>query len=188
VVSIPRTVFAYHGCDEAAAERILLGEKFKSSENNYDWLGSGIYLWEYGPNRALRWAENQRRRGRIKSPAVVGAIVALERCFDLLDTRFTTDLGLAFESWRAILEEQGVELPENTGPERRLRKRDCALMNWYLARLEVQGKGYDTVRGAFLEGPPAFPGSDILRESHVQLCVRNPACILGVFRPRMEEP
>ena len=187
-MSIPRTVFAYHGCDEAAAERILLGEKFKRSENTYDWLGSGVYFWEYGPNRALRWAENQKRRGKIKNPAVVGAIIGIHRCFDLLDTRYTTDLGLGFELWRSILEEQGTEPPENTGPEKRLRRRDCALINWYLTRLEGKGNGYDTVRGAFLEGTPAFPGSEILRESHVQIAVRNPACIIGVFRPRMDEP
>ncbi len=184
-MSIPRTVFAYHGCDVAAAERVLLGEKFKRSENSYDWLGAGIYFWEYGPNRAFRWAENQKRRGKIKHPAVVGAIIALDRCFDLLDTKFTADLGSAFEVWRSTLDEQGTQLPENTGPEKRLRRRDCALINWYLGELERQGDGYDTVRGAFPEGTPAFPGSEILRESHVQITVRNPACILGVFRPTM---
>ncbi len=186
-MSIPRTVFAYHGCDETAAERLLFGEKFKHSENSYDWLGSGIYFWEYGPNRALRWAENQKRRGKIKNPAVVGAIIALDRCFDLLDTKFTADLGSAFEVWRTILEKQGAEPPENTGPEKRLRRRDCAMINWYLGELERQGDGYATIRGAFLEGAPAFPGSEILLESHIQITVRNPACIIGVFRPRMGE-
>jgi hypothetical protein len=41
------------------------------------------------------------------------------------------------------------------------------------------------VRGGFLEGEPVFPGSGILRESHIQISVRNPTCVLGVFRPRV---
>ena len=45
------------------------------------------------------------------------------------------------------------------------------------------GTGYDTVRGAFLEGKPAYPGAGFSREGHIQIAVRNSACILGVFRP-----
>lgn len=43
-----RTVIAYHGCDVETAERLLSGEPFKPSQNDYDWLGEGIYFWEYG--------------------------------------------------------------------------------------------------------------------------------------------
>jgi hypothetical protein len=39
------------------------------------------------------------------------------------------------------------------------------------------------VRCPFLEGEPAFPGSGISGESHVPIAVRDPTCILGVFRP-----
>ncbi len=42
-----RTVLAYHGCDAAVAERLLRGEPFRKSENDYDWLGAGVYFWEY---------------------------------------------------------------------------------------------------------------------------------------------
>lgn len=37
-----RTVIAYHGCDPGTAERLLHGEPFKKSQNDYDWLGSGL--------------------------------------------------------------------------------------------------------------------------------------------------
>lgn len=65
------------------------------------------------------------------------------------------------------------------------RSGDCAVMNSYLKAIEAEGIKYDSVRCGFVEGPPAFPGSRIRRESHVQICIRNPSCILGVFRPMM---
>lgn len=57
-----RTVLAYHGCDAETAEHLLAGDPFKPSVNDFDWLGQGIYFWEHGPDRALRFAEDQQRR------------------------------------------------------------------------------------------------------------------------------
>jgi hypothetical protein len=39
-------VLGYHGCDKKVGERVLAGERLKPSENEYDWLGHGIYFWE----------------------------------------------------------------------------------------------------------------------------------------------
>lgn len=50
-------------------------------------------------------------------------------------------------------------------------------------RIGGVGFRFRTVRCPFLEGESAFPGSRILKESHVQIAVRDTACILGVFRP-----
>ena len=52
-VEYNRTIIAYHGCDTATAEQLLAGGSFQKSENKYDWLGEGIYFWEFGPDRAL---------------------------------------------------------------------------------------------------------------------------------------
>lgn len=78
-------------------------------------------------------------------------------------------------------------MPENRGKtdERLLRHRDCAVLNFYLDVLKEDGDAYDTVRCGFVEGPPAFEGSGISHRSHVQIAVRNPACVVGVFRPTM---
>ena len=47
-------VLGYHGCDREVGERILGGGgHLQSSENDYDWLGSGIYFWGDNPSRAL---------------------------------------------------------------------------------------------------------------------------------------
>jgi len=39
-----RTVIAYHGCDAETAERLLAGDSFKPSVNDFDWLGQGDLL------------------------------------------------------------------------------------------------------------------------------------------------
>jgi len=181
-----RTIIAYHGCDAEVATRLLAGEPFKKSQNDYDWLGAGIYFWEYGADRARRFAYDQRRRGKVTVPTVVGALIQLGRCFDLMDTRFTSELPIAFlrfKTWQSL---RGLPVPRNLGatPDKLLRRRDCAVLNCYLRELEDDGvASYDTVRCCFTEGAPAFEGSGIQQESHVQIAVRNPACVMGVFRP-----
>jgi hypothetical protein len=60
------------------------------------------------------------------------------------------------------------------------------VINYCLEDLADEGIVYETVRGAFLEGAPAYPGAGFARESHIQIAVRNPSCILGVFRPNIE--
>jgi hypothetical protein len=178
-------VLAYHGCDAAVAERLLAGEPFRRSENNYDWLGSGVYFWEYGVDRAAQFAGDQRRRGKVAQPAVVGAVVQLGHCFDLLDTRATRDLADGYHDYCSMLTQNGAMLPRNTGktPDRELRRLDCSILNHWLRMLDSIGTVFDTVRCGFVEGAPVFPDSGIAQKSHIQITVRNPACILGVFRP-----
>ena len=180
-----RTVIGYHGCDAETAEQVLRGEGFRASVNAYDWLGHGVYFWEYGADRAWRFALEQRRRGRVRRPAVVGAVLQLGRCFDLLDTRFTAELAASFPAFQALYVREGLVMPVNRGstPDKKLRLLDCAVLNWFLRRGESRGAPYDSVRGGFTEGEPVYFGAGIQRESHIQLAIRNPACILGVFRP-----
>jgi hypothetical protein len=183
-----RVVLAYHGCDMAVADRLLTGEPFRRSENDYDWLGAGVYFWEYGADRALRFACDQQRRGKVTEPTVVGALVQLGNCFDLMDTAYTEDLVSAFREYRSFAAQRGLMLPRNAGstPDKKLRRLDCSVLNFYLESVEVHGMSFDTVRGGFVEGERAFPGSGIFQESHIQIAVRNPACILGVFRPTVQ--
>jgi hypothetical protein len=180
-----RVVLAYHGCDVSVAERLLAGQPFRKSENDYDWLGAGVYFWEYGADRALRFAEDQQHRGKISEPAIVGALVQLRHCFDLMDTKYTRELAEAYSRFCSVALEPGTTLPRNAGstPDKKLRRLDCSVLNTYLEWQLRCGRAFDTVRGGFVEGDRAFPGSGIFRESHIQIAVRNPACILGVFRP-----
>ncbi|HAV14656.1 MAG TPA: hypothetical protein DCX06_14360 [Opitutae bacterium] len=57
-----RQVIAYHGCDQSTVDQIIGGgDTLKPSEKNHDWLGKGIYFWEYGPERALDWQSKEKR-------------------------------------------------------------------------------------------------------------------------------
>jgi alkylation response protein AidB-like acyl-CoA dehydrogenase len=179
--SYQRLIIGYHGCDAVVADRVLRsGEGLLPSENEYDWLGKGIYFWEHGPERAWEWAKEHH-----SSPAVVGALIHLGTCFDLLDSRNTAILGEAFVDYQREMKLMGVRIPKNRGgPDRLRRDRDCALLNWLLKSLARRGLAvFQTVRGTFQEGGEAFPGSGIHAKSHIQVAVRDPACIIGYFRP-----
>ena len=42
---------------------------------------------------------------------------------------------------------------------------------------------YDTIRGAFPEGDPIYPGTEITEKNHIQISVKNVNCIKGYFLP-----
>lgn len=50
------------------------------------------------------------------------------------------------------------------------------------ARLESGQQPFDTVRAVFTEGEPLYPTAGFRRKTHIQICVRNPKNIKGVFR------
>jgi hypothetical protein len=187
-----RLIIAYHGCDARVATRVLAGNgTLSSSENNYDWLGRGIYFWEQGPQRAYDWAVELSRREtrKVRTPAVIGAYINLGQCFDLLDTANTEMLGRMYWQFRQTLREQRVRMPKNEtvpggrGRDKLLRYLDCAVINWSLDRLAQAHSEYQTVRGVFIEGRPAYPGAQIRLKNHIQVAVRKAECIIGFFRP-----
>ncbi len=187
-----RSVIGYHGCDQTVVRDVLLrGKQLKQSENDYDWLGRGIYFWEHGPRRAYEWAQRSRR---VKKPAVIGAIINLGNCFDLLDTAHTRLLAELFPLYRQACEITGTALPENRpaagedSDDRILRHLDCAVINWCLDFLEREEKQhYHTVRCVFTEGTPVFEDSKILAKSHVQIAVRDDTAIVGYFKPQIDK-
>ena len=86
--SQPSFVLGFHGCDQAAAENVLDSNlNLRKSENSYDWLGHGIYFWENDPDRALLFAEEncQRTTSNVTDPAVIGAVIDLGCCLNLLE-------------------------------------------------------------------------------------------------------
>jgi hypothetical protein len=188
-----RTVLGYHGCDRASAERVLLGRlKLTPSSNDHDWLGHGVYFWEYGPKRALQWAHQVAARWskRIREPVVIGAVIHLGHCFDLLDVRNTDHLARLYPLFEEDLRRAGQPIPRNEHPpgggqDFVMRRLDCAMLNWVVPVLEREsGRIFQTIRGVFQEGEPAFPGSQIRRRSHIQIAVRDPECVVGYFHPQ----
>jgi len=190
-----RLVVAYHGTERSIARRVLLGEaELVPSANDYDWLGHGVYFWEHGLARALDFAEAKRRRGVYEDPFVIGAYLHLGRCLDLTDVWATRHLADSYRQLRRAFARVGKPLPVNSRRVARtgdvlFRRLDCAVINNCVDAFNAEERwlgrprGFDTVRGVFEEGDAAFPGAATRVKSHVQIAVRNPACILGVFRP-----
>lgn len=178
-------ILGYHGCDQKVAERLLSGVDFRPSQNDYDWLGPGIYFWEANPVRGLEFAEELKRLKRgagIQTPAVVGAVIELGLCLDLTTSAGVQHVRSAHQRLVQIASAAGYALPKNS-PDRLKRDLDCAVIRVLHDIRDRAGEvPIDTVRGVFLEGPPVFDGSGLYAKTHIQVCVRNPECIKGVFR------
>jgi len=183
-----RVILGYHGCDANFARSIFDGtraiDEWRPSENSYDWLGHGIYFWEHSPWRALRWAEDRYRKDGLQA-AVIGAVIQLGRCFDLLNEEITGLLSATYAELAEGYSIRGEPLPLNVGPEGKMRVLDCLVINDCLDRLKSSDIEYDTVRGAFREGAEVYPGAGFARETHIQVAVRKTDCILGIFRPNL---
>jgi hypothetical protein len=182
-------ILGYHGCDRRVAEDLLLNKPFEPSENDYDWLGSGIYFWETNPSRGLAWAEELQRHRKgtsdqIKDPYVVGAVIELGYCLDLLSFTGIELVKAGHWNFSLKIKEAGIEKPTNQGgKDLFLRHLDCAVINYIHNVNKNRGRqAFDTVRGVFLEGQPIYETSGFHEKTHIQICVRNPRNIKGVFR------
>jgi hypothetical protein len=177
-------VLGYHGCDKAVGERILTGEPFKQSNNDYDWLGPGIYFWEANPLRGLDFAREARKRrtSNIKQPFVIGAVISLGLCLDLTTTAGIEQVRTAHRDLAGLAAASRVELPQNA-PDGLQRQLDCAVIQMvHTIRRDRKDQPVDTVKGVFVEGPPIYEGSGFFERTHIQIAVRNRECIKGVFR------
>lgn len=161
------------------------------SRNPYDWLRHGIYFWEHGPARAMQFAANEAKRSasKVKTPSALGAYIYLGNCFDLLDISFTSILETVYPAFVADLESRGEPIPRNSKPRadgtKLFHALDRAVIEFAIKFSEEEdGRKFDTVRGAFWEGCPVFPDSEIQKQSHIQIAIRNPECVLGYFRPK----
>ena len=180
----------FHGCDAAVGEAVLESDNLhlSPSENVYDWLGSGIYFWEGNPRRAYEFALERARgglnsRGDIAKPFVIGAILNLQRNLNLADSAALAQVRDVYDELTITAQESGQPLPQN-GAGLRARKLDCFVFNsLHRWRESVGLPPYDSVRGLFWEGGELYPGAGMREADHVQICVRNSACILGYFRP-----
>jgi hypothetical protein len=73
-------------------------------------------------------------------------------------------------------------MPTNSS-DRLRRNLDCAVVQRVHAISEAARlPSFDTVRGVFTEGGPAYDGAGFDEKTHIQIAVRNPDCIKGIFR------
>jgi len=186
-------VLGYHGCDQEVGEAVLSGKRvLRASDNDWDWLGTGIYLWENSAKRASDWAiyahENPRVvRSKIKEPFVIGAIVDLGNCLDLLEAASIRVVEESYHELRQIFEAAESPMPVNSGtpPDRVMRRLDCAVINYVHDTRERGGEpAFDSVRAVFVEGERLYEKAGFHSRSHIQLCIRSEAQIIGYFRVR----
>ena len=180
-----RFVLGYHGCDRSIVNDILIGKSSLSeSRNDYDWLGNGIYFWEDSYQRAYQWACESKR---VRHPAVVGAVINLGHCLNLLDVEHLETIRIAYHTLAQTSAQAGIDMPANRGGTFKDRKLDCAVIETlHRMREEEHLAPYQTVRGFFVEGEPLYEGAGLRHQDHIQLCVRDTAGIVGFFLPRFK--
>ena len=150
-------VLGFHGCSAEVGERCLLGEPLVGSDQEYDWLGPGIYFWESDPLRAWEWADEKVNRGKFDNPFVIGAVVDLGNCLDLMSRENLVILKKSYESMLVASQNNNnpIVLPQNRKAGKRdkaklLRFLDCAVIKHLHEILEFENEeGFDTVRGLF---------------------------------------
>ncbi len=174
-------VLGFHGCDAETATEVASGRtQLEPSDNDYDWLGPGIYFWLGSYNRALDWAVFKKSRGEIDTPDVVGAVIDLGNCLNLLNLDSAAELAAYYQHFSELCRISNSDVPINDEKFRRL---DCAVIAaLHFAKRRAGERRYDTVIGAFEEGAPAYSGSRIRMKSHVQIAVLNPDCVTAAFR------
>jgi hypothetical protein len=185
----PNLYIGFYGCDKVRGMDLLeKPNKVLVSTHDYEWLGHGFYIWENNMDRALDWA--REHHPRFNDPFVIGVVYTLGNCLDLTDKHFIELLKEDYALFSRDLDLADQPLPQNTdlkhnpNPSGILRKLDCALIQHLHAVNENPDKLYDSVRGAFTEGEPAYPGTQICEKNHIQVCIRNVNCIKGFFLPR----
>lgn len=184
----PFQVIGFHSCDREVGIRILNGEEhLKPSDNPWDWLGNGIYFWDQDPERGLQYAEEsatgkQFNKKPIKIPFVLGAIIELGNCLNLVESSSLNILRTAYKGLKLMCSETNTPLPQNKENNRAL---DCAVIK-YIHQIN-QEKGlpaYTTIRSAFNEGEKVYPGTSFTARNHIQICVIDPDAIKGYFLPQ----
>jgi len=199
----PNLYIGFHGCDESTMKNLVsMPDDVVKSNEKYDWLGNGFYVWENNYQRALEWASEKYGRSKIKTPSVVGVVYQLDYCLDLTDTECIQIISKYYNLMKEDLQIAGKVLPQNIdlvkdkNHDLILRELDCAVIEYLHQKISEQifadneSKGFsnllhfDTARGVFTEGGQAFEGAGIQKKTHIQICIRNLNCIKGFFIPR----
>ena len=184
----PSFILGFHGCKESVGKAIIRGEEkhLVWSQKPFDWLGHGIYFWEGNPARAWEWAKEKHQEGKIEEPFVIGAIIDLRYCLDLFGNDGLNQVKESHTGFKSVSRKSGLIMPVNKGanPDKAGRFLDCAVMNYlHSYRNDNNLQKYDSVRAPFMEGKRLYRGAEFRYHNHIQIAVRNNACIKGYFLP-----
>lgn len=151
-------ILGYHGCNKEIGEEIVRGNlPFTHSEKDYDWLGHGIYFWEADRQRALEWAQWKKKMGDCPEPFVIGAVLDLGKCFDLLERENLNILSDTYDSYVVSRSVANLPLPVNedsakgASQNKVMRHLDCAVINHLHSTMAAKSlEPFDSVRGLFV--------------------------------------
>ena len=168
------------------AEALLSGAPFAVSDNDYDWLGPGVYFWQSNPKRALSFAKEKCGwLGQDWREAVVGAVIDLGFCLDLATEAGVAEVKKAYQTMLFGPDPSSRTLPANEGM---LHKLDCSVIRMLHEIRAAKGvEPFDTVIGVFQEGPPLYESAGFFEKTHIQICVCAASAIRGVFRVPEED-
>ena len=115
-------------------------------------------------------------------------MIRLGRCLDLLDPENAKAVTTAHEALAWRLSATGQRLPDNANVHK---YRDCAVLNFLYGKTDRAGYNLESRRALFapLEAgklPRLWTRSGVLRNAHVQVCIRNSANILAVWSVRKD--
>jgi hypothetical protein len=165
-------VYGYHGTSQTKAASILKNG-FLASDNDYDWLGTGIYFFQDAPMRANQWAIEQHPQ----EPAVICARIQLDNCIDLLDIQWFPILKNIYNLFDEQYRSANRPLPKQNPSRSKAHHLDCAFFNFASQLLSDREQTVEGIRAVFVEGESLFPNSAIFDLAHAQIVIKNPALI-----------
>jgi len=184
----PFQITGFHSCDREVGLSVLNGKDIiKSSSNDWDWLGEGIYFWEQNPVRALEYAEEsaiglQHNKTRIRNPFVIGAIIELGNCLNLIEPTSLQIVKQAYNSLKEAHNKSGEPMKLNDGAKREL---DCAVIKYiHEIRHRAGDPEFETIRSPFHEADLLYDNANFSARLHIEICVRKHDLIKGYFLPR----
>ena len=199
-MSLSTALIAYHGCDVTTRDDLVSGrlKHLTHSNNQYDWLGPGAYFFEGDVERALLFAQashqNPAKRYTAKpiaTPAVVGAVLQVQRWLDMTTQAGIKEFSLAYQVFAAAQSADGKPVPTNspasdTDADVIYRALDNAVFTWlHLARAsqEPPRPAFQAVRAAFHQGEKVAPTSGFHVSTHIQISLQDNNCVVGWFLP-----
>lgn len=191
-------VLAYHGCDVTLRDDLVSGriKELNASANKYDWLGGGAYFFENDYQRALMFASaaqaNPTKRFTkqpIATPAVVGAVLQFDFILDMTTQEGIEEYSLAYKAMVEYLIKNGEPEPKNSkanddDADVIVRQLDSDVFNFmHQIRRDTGLDAFQAVRSAFPQGEEVAPSSAFKRSSHIQIALRENACVRAWFLP-----
>lgn len=186
----------FHATDGDAAALIRQPIDFRESTSEGDWLGRGIYFWQDAPHWPWEWLDQKadrnsdfRQRLQQHGKAVIGVLIDLADCLDLLDTYWNDVISSSVDSAHTRLADLkkalGQPMPtQDWDPEApRWNPLDSALINFVTEDLAEELRiPFTAVRCPFIEGTPFFRGSALWTKAHVAISLREPTAIKAMWQ------